>query len=138
MALKLKLSIPHSFSPAITIRNYQNAWVSSAMQIIAYAYHEAYSRADNDLEFLDGCGQYLNQNFRGGNVTERIVHKSQNRHHKWWRRRKIEQYHHAEQNKSFYCILCRNVASSEALFSCFALSVCHLYSSYRSLSFTLL
>ncbi len=120
------------------VRNYQNAWASSAMQIISYAYHEAYSPADNGLEFLNRGGIYLNEKFGGGNVTERIVHESPKRHHPWWRRRKIIQQHISNFNKSRHCILCRNMISSEVLFLWFALSVCRLYSSRRCLFVTLL
>ncbi len=119
VALKVPLRIPHSFNPGIMVYSYQNAWASTALQLICYAYHELEdSTADDELEFLDRVGLYLNQKI-AIKVTERIAtaHESKKRqlHHRAWWGGKMEQKHKYGIG-GHNCILCGgSIVRSEVL-----------------------
>ncbi len=120
VALKIQLRIPHSFTPGIMVYSYQNAWASTALQIICYAYHKLYSPVDNELEFLDRVGLYLNEKI-AVKVTERIAaHEPKKRqlHHRPWWRGKMERQHKRRITNfdgGRYCILCGSIVGSEVL-----------------------
>ncbi len=122
IALKIQLNIPHNFTPGIVVLNYRNAWTSTTLQIISYAYREAYasSAMNNEFEFLDRVGLYLNQIFVV-NGTGRIIHvppKQHQFHRNSWRKGELKQnhkYYTVSFNKGdhHHCVLCGNIFDSE-------------------------